>query len=110
MSRIRKESPGLPYGSPHLPDKSDFASFLYSWLIFNFNYKFCGFSDARYGFWLSFRPSFIRPVKDKSRNLGGGGGVGLFAADQDIRSTLVGITIIIYFLTLWGRVMALFSK
>ena len=34
VSRIRNESPGLPYGSPHLPDKSDFGLFLYIWLIF----------------------------------------------------------------------------
>ena len=34
VSRIRNESPGLPYGSPHLPDKSDFGFYLYIWLIF----------------------------------------------------------------------------
>ena len=34
VSRIRNESPGLPYGSPHLPDKGEFGFFLYIWLIF----------------------------------------------------------------------------
>ena len=27
VSRIRNESPGLPYGSPNLPDKSEFGYF-----------------------------------------------------------------------------------
>ena len=33
VSRIRNEFPGLPYESPHLPDKSDFGSFPHSCLF-----------------------------------------------------------------------------
>ena len=33
ISRLQNKSPGLLYGSTNLPDKSNFGSFLYSWVI-----------------------------------------------------------------------------
>ena len=52
LSRIRQQSPGLPYGSPNLPDKIAF------WAFLCFTLEFIPFSpkirigfDSKFGFW-----------------------------------------------------------
>ena len=52
VSRIRQQSPGLPYGSPNLPDKIE----LWAFLCFNlefipFSPKIRIFYDSKFGFW-----------------------------------------------------------
>ena len=75
VSRIRNESPGLPYGSPHLPDKSDFGSF--SSTVGYFNYKFSlnpkkmHIFKCMFCFVAEFSSIFHPTVMDAYRNLGG---------------------------------------
>ena len=52
LSRIRQQSPGLPYGSPNLPDKISFWAFLCFTLEFiPFSPKIRIAFDSKFGFW-----------------------------------------------------------
>ena len=55
VSRIRQQSPGLPYGSPNLPDKIELLAFLCFNLEFiPFSPKIRIFYDSKFGFWVIF--------------------------------------------------------
>ena len=52
LSRIIRESPGLPYGSPYLPNEIIFWAFLFPSLRFSpFLAQNLNFSYSVYGFW-----------------------------------------------------------